>query len=212
MLIAYQNDSSSSWYVLDVNNNASQYDKQISSSYGSAIGGLYAFTGDTNGWVQKTFNTTTINDKYVNEYLLGHKVRFIFYFASDESYHDYYGFYLDDIQIKVGLPQYHIYGYVKDSSGNPMSGATVWVNDTTLGISYQTTTDSNGRYDIYTYNGISGDSINVDASSAQGKGTNTGSLSQDTEIDITLQAVPELNMVIIPILLLAAIYILRRRK
>ena len=101
---------------------------------------------------------------------------------------------------------------MKDSSGNAVSGATVWVNDTTLGTSYQTTTDSNGRYDIYTYNGISGDSINVDASSTQGKGTNTGSLSQDTEIDITLQAVPELNMVIIPILLLAAIYILRRRK
>ena len=212
VLIAYQNDSSSSWHILDVNNNASQYDKQISSSYGSAIGGLYAFTGDTNGWVQKTFNTTTINDKYVNEYLLGHKVRFIFYFASDESSHNYYGFYFDDIQIKAGIPQYHIYGYVKDSSGNAVSGATVWVNDTTLGISYQTTTDSNGRYDIYTYNGISGDSINVDASSAQGKGTNSGSLSTDTEIDITLQAVPELNMVIIPILLLAAIYIIRRRK
>ncbi len=212
VLIAYQNDSSSTLWILDYNNNASQYDGQISSDTGSAIGGDYAFTGDSNGWVQKTFNTTTINDKYVNEYLLGHKVRFIFYFASDESNHNYYGFYLDDIQVKAGIPQYHIYGYVKDSSGNAVSGATVWINDTTLGISYKTTTDSNGRYDVYTYNGINGDNINVDASSSQGKGTNSGSLSTDTEIDITLQAIPELNLVIIPILLLAAIYLLRRKK
>ncbi len=208
--MAFENDSGTTWWLLDPNNNASQYDGICASDQG--LNDTYIFGGSSGGWVLKTFNTTTINDVNVNRNLLGHKVRFIFYFESDEYVHNYPGFYLDDIQIKTGIPQYHIYGYVKDSSGNAVSGATVWVNDTTLGTSYQTTTDSSGRYDIYTYNGISGDSINVDASSTQGKGTNTGSLSQDTEIDITLQAVPELNMVIIPILLLAAIYILRRRK
>ncbi len=212
LLIAYQNDSSSSWHVLDVNNNASQYDSQISSSYGSAIGGYYAFTGDTNGWVQKTFNTTTINDKYVDQYLLGHKVRFIFYFASDDSDHNYYGFYFDDIQVKAGIPVYHIYGYVKDSNGNAINNATVWVNDSTLGISYKVTTDSSGRYDVYTYNGISGDDVNVDASSTQGKGTSTGTLSASTEIDVTLQAIPEISQWFMVFIAFAFLAVYFRRK
>ncbi len=212
LLIAYQNDSSNSWYMLDYNNNASQYDSQISSSYGSAIGGLYAFTGSTNGWVQKVFNTTTINDAKESRYILGHKVRFIFYFASDDSEHNYYGFYFDDIQVKAGIPQYHIYGYVKNSSGNPVSGATVWINDTTIGTSYKTTTDSNGRYDIYTYNGINGDNVNVDASSSQGSGSNSGTLSTATEIDINLSAVPELSWFapIVLIILIGAVLMRRR--
>ncbi len=213
LLMAFQNDSSSTWWLLDPNNNASQYDKQISSSYGSAIGGMYAFTGDTNGWVQKTFNTSSINDVKVTRNLLGHKVRFIFYFASDSSEHNYYGFYFDNIQIKAGLPVYHIYGTVKDSSGNPVSGAMVWVNDTTLGISYKTTTDSNGNYNIYTYNGMNGDSINVDAAGGGMKGTNTGSISSySAQIDITLQAVPELSFFGIAVLLGAILLILKRRK
>ena len=212
LLIAYQNDSSNTLYALDYNNNASQYDAQISTSYGSAIGGFYAFTGSTNGWVQKTFNTTTINDEHVNQYLLGHKVRFVFYFASDDSQNSYYGFYLDDIQIKAGIPQYHIYGYVKDSSGNPISGATVWVNDTTLGISYKVTTDSSGRYDVYTYNGINGDNVNVDASSAQGSGSNSGTLAASTEIDITLQAVPEISQWFVIFLAFGILAVYFRRK
>ncbi len=211
LLIAYQNDSSSSWWVLDYKNNASQYDGQISSSYGSAIGGFYAFTGSTNGWVQKTFNTSTINDVKVNRYLLGHKVRFIFYFASDDSVHNHYGFYFDDIQVKAGIPVYHIYGYVKDSSGNAISGATVWVNDTTLGISYRVTTDSSGRYDVYTYNGINGDNLNVEAKSTQGSGSNSGTLSSEVEIDITLTAVPELSW-FAPLVFVVFLGILLRRR
>ncbi len=208
--MAFQNDSGSTWWLLDPNNNASQYDGQSVSDEG--LSNIYIFGGSSGGWVHKVFNTSAINDPKVNRNLLGHRVRFIFYFESDESVHNYPGFYFDDIQVQAGIPQYHIYGYVKDASGNPVSGATVWVNDTTLGISYKTTTDSNGRYDIYTYNGINGDNVNVDATSAQGKGTNSGSLSADTEIDITLQAVPELSMLIVPMLAPAALYIIRRRK
>ncbi len=213
LLIAYENDSSSTWWILDANNNASQYDGQISTSYGSAIGGHYAFTGSTNAWVQKVFNTTTINDNKVNSYLLGHKVRFIFYFASDSSVNNHYGFYLDDIQVKAGIPLYHIYGYVNDSSGNPISGATVWVNDTDLGTSYKVTTDSSGRYDVYTYNGMSGDSINVDAQNGAEKGSNTGTLSSTSvEIDVTLSAVPEFSWYLAIFLFAAFAIISRRRK
>jgi len=196
VLIAYQNESSDRWWVLDENNNASQYDKKISTSYGSPIGGYYAFTGSTNGWVQKVFNTTTINDAKVNRNLLGHKVRFIFYFASDSSVNNYYGIAIDDVQIKAGLPLYHIYGYVKDASGNPVSGATVWVNDTTLGLSYEVTTDSNGRYDVYTYNGMIGDNIIVEAKSDQGCGSNNTTLSSQVQrIDVDVSLVPEFSAI-----------------
>ncbi len=214
LLIAYQNESSSSWYILDVNNNANQYDGQISSSYGSAIGGHYAFTGSTNAWVQKVFNTTTINDATVNDYLLGHKVRFIFYFASDSSVNNHYGFALDDVKIEVGIPKFHIYGYVTDSDGNAVSGATVWVNNTDLGISFQTTTDSNGYYEIYTYNGENGNNINVDAATSDLKGSNTGTLQEDTRIDVSVAPVqvPELSLSLVAILGFAAVILMRRKK
>ncbi|NPA74884.1 MAG: peptidase S53, partial [Euryarchaeota archaeon] len=216
LLIAYQNDSSSTLYQLDPNNNASQYDNKISTSYNSPIAGLYAFTGSTSSWVQKSFNTSTINDPTVNKYLLGHKVRFIFYFASDESVNNHYGFYFDDIQVKAGIPVYHIYGYVKDANGNPVSNATVWVNDTTLGISYKVVTDTNGEYNVYTYNGMNGDTISVDAMSGAQKGSNSGTMGSSTantvQIDITFSAVPEFSWYAPIFILLGMLVLLRRRN
>ncbi len=208
--MAFENDSGTTWWLLDPNNNASQYDGKSVSDQG--LKDIYIFGGSSNGWVLKTFNTSAINDPNVNKNLLGHKVRFIFYFESDEYTHDYPGFYFDDIQVKAGIPQYHIYGYVKDSSGNAISGATVWVNDTTLGISYKVTTDSSGRYDVYTYNGINGDHVNVDATSAQGSGSNSGTLSTSTEIDITLQAVPEISQWFVIFLAFGILAVYFRRK
>ena len=208
--IKFQNNTGSKWWLLDPNNNASQYDGKSVSDQG--LNDTYIFGGSSNGWVQKIFNTSAINDIKVNRNLLGHKVRFIFYFESDEYVHDYPGFYFDDIQVKAGIPHYHIYGYVKDSNGNPVSGATVWVNDTTLGISYKTTTDSSGRYDVYTYNGINGDNVNVDAKSLQGSGSNTGTLANSVEIDVTLSAVPELTWFAPIIIAFFAGILLRRRR
>ncbi len=210
--MAFQNNSGTTWWLLDPNNNASQYDGTSVSDEG--LSNKYIFGGSSGGWVLKTFNTSAINDQNINRNLLGHKVRFIFYFESDEATHDYPGFYFDDIQIKEGIPQYHIYGTVKDGSGNPVSGATVWVNDTTLGISYQTTTDANGNYNIYTYNGMNGDSINVDAQSGVEKGTNAGTMaSNSAEIDITLSAVPELTWAwLIPAILVLGMLVRRKQK
>ncbi len=211
--IAFENGTGSTWWLLDPNNNASQYDGICASDQG--LNDTYIFGGNSGGWVLKTFNTSAINDPKVNRNLLGHKVRFIFYFESDESVHNYPGFYFDDIQVKAGIPQYHIYGYVKDSSGNPVSGATVWINDTTLGITYQATTDTNGYYEVYTYNCMGGDTINVDAETAGMKGTNSGTMSSTTtnlQIDVTLQAVPELSFFALTAFLAIAVLLLRRKK
>jgi hypothetical protein len=143
-------------------------------------------------------------------------VRFIFYYARADGTNNYYGFYFDDLQVKAGLPVYHVYGYVKDSSGNPVSGATVWVNDTTLGISYKVTTDSNGEYNVYTYNGINGDNINVDAVSGAQKGSNSGTMGSSTanaaEIDVTFSAVPEFSWYVPIFILLAALVLMRKRN
>jgi len=208
--MAFMNDSSSAWWLLDYNNNASQYDGKCASDQG--LNNTYIFGGNSGGWVLKTFNTSAIHDPKLNRYLLGHKVRFIFYFESDEYVNNFPGFYFDDIQIKAGIPQYHIYGYVKDSSGTPVSGATVWVNDTTLGISYKTTTDSSGRYDVYTYNGIAGDDVEVNARTSEMSGTASGTLSNAVEIDINMSAVPEFTpFSIIVIIAALMLYTWRRR-
>ncbi len=208
--IKFENDAGNV-LLLDPNNNASQYDGKSVSDQG--LNNTYIFGGSSNGWVLKTFNTSAINDPNVNKNLLGHKVRFIFYFESDEYTHNYPGFYFDDVKIEVGIPLYHIYGYVKDSSGNTVANAQVWINDTTLGISYKVTTDSSGRYDVYTYNGINGDHVNVDAMSNGQRGSNSSTLSDNTEIDITIETIPELSwMSIVFITMAIGILVYRKRK
>ena len=161
----------------------------------------------------KSFNTSAINDPTINSYLLGHKVRFIFYFASDSSYNSYYGIAIDDVKIQVGIPKYHIYGYVTDSDGNPVEGATVWVNDTDLGLSFQTTTDSNGYYEIYTYNGNDGDNIHVDAVKPGLRGDNEDTLAQEKEIDVSMEStqIPELSFLAVAILAVFSIALLRKK-
>jgi hypothetical protein len=208
----YENDSSDRWGLLDPNNNASQYDGKCVSDQG--LGNKYIFGGNSGGWVYKSFNTTQINDVNVSRNILGHRVRFIFWFESDEYVSDYPGFYFDDISVSAGIPVYHIYGYVNDSSGNPVSGATVWVNDTTLGISYRVTTDSNGRYDVYTHNGMVGDMVNVVAESNGMQGTGNGTIESGyaAMVNVELSAVPELSWYLIVFLALALVVTVRLRN
>lgn len=211
VVVKYQNDESSEWHILDIDNKAGQYDETISTSYSSDIGGHYAFTGTSNGWILKNFNTSAIGGSDASN-ILGHKVRFIIYFASDSSQNAYYGMAVDDLRISMGIPKYHIYGYVRDSSGNGVPGAKVWVNNTDLGISLVTTTDTNGFYEIYTHNGRSGDDIEVESVSSGYRGTNSSTLDKETEIDITLTAIPELNPIIVSAFALSAIFVWIRRK
>jgi hypothetical protein len=64
--------------------------------------------------------------------------------------------------LALELP-YPIYGYVKDSNGNPINGLTIVIKETVTGQIKTSTTDDKGRYIVALDNYRDGDEVQITA-------------------------------------------------
>jgi len=119
-------------------------------------------------------------------------------------------------------PPTNVFGYVWDSDGNPIMGASVTVTDTNTGAVWYLIADIDPGFYMLDLNSNEtgwavGDTIVVEANYGGATGTNSSVLSDVyLELDITLgPAIPEFPMVVLPVLgviAIAAVASLSRRR
>ena len=88
-VLEYSTNSGSSWNDTSALFAENGYNGMISSSFGNALGGRSAFTGESHGYTASRLNLNS---------LAGQNVRFRFRIGTDSSY-DAWGWFIDDVRI-----------------------------------------------------------------------------------------------------------------